>query len=197
MNPRHNSNQRPSPGLPRVKEALLPRFGLLIRSLVCGFHLLSSSSSSLLFIPLLFASPSICFSRDKYVPDEHGASGTNQSIDLSTHPLKCPLWSSAENKVFIKRNLSSPSSSLCFSVPSLANGEAVHTAQVLLPITMLWSRHTCLGSLFLHFFTFFLKLPPYSANLNPVISPKKSKEPAFLKNDPLWKYWSYKKRSDV
>lgn len=46
---------------------------------------------------------------------------------------------------------------------------------------MLLSSHTCLGSLFLHFFTFFLKLYPYSANLNPVISPKRSKEPAFQK----------------
>lgn len=121
-----------SSGLPRLKQNPLPRFALYFLGFISFLHPHAPFFSSL----FPFVSPSSHFSRDKHASEQREA-GTNQSIDLSTYPLKCPLWSSAENKVFIKRNLKSPSSSLCLTVPSLVNGKTVHPAQVPLPITRL------------------------------------------------------------
>lgn len=165
-----------------------------IRSLVLGFHLFSSSSCSLLFIALSFCTSSSHFSRDKHM-SEQGEAGTNQSIDLSTYPLKCPSDRQQKTKCLSSETLSPPphhsaSLSLHLLMEKLSTQlRFLFQLQCLRLVTPVWAPYFCSSS------PSFLSCLTYFANLNSVTVYYHRNAFFFKENDTLWKYWNYKKMS--
>lgn len=81
----------------------------LVFNVMLSFIFFFSLSPSFLY---LLSFPYVHSQGVKYGSDDHGVPGTNQSIDPLMYP-SLNSWSSAENKVFIKRNLPNLFSPLC------------------------------------------------------------------------------------